>query len=63
MTVFNRVGMTVGQALSIWEEAGKPIIHLGPGENCFGLEKLLSHRDINERHLEAVKHWLEERQR
>jgi signal recognition particle GTPase len=55
--------MTVGQALSIWEEAGKPIIHLGPGENCFGLEKLLSHRDINERHLEAVKHWLEERQR
>jgi hypothetical protein len=57
------LGMTVGQALSIWEEAGKPIIHLGPGENCFGLEKLLSHRDINERHLEAVKHWLEERQR
>jgi hypothetical protein len=57
------LGMTVGQVLSIWEEAGKPIIHLGPGENCFGLEKLLSHRDINERHLEAVKHWLEERQR
>ena len=58
-----KLGMTVGQALSIWEEAGKPIIHLGPGENCFGLEKLLSHRDINERHLAAVREWLEERQR
>jgi hypothetical protein len=57
------LGMTIGQALSIWEEAGKPIIHLGPGENCFGLEKLLSHRDINERHLAAVRQWLEERQR
>jgi len=57
------LGMTVGQALSIWEEAGKPIIHLGPGENCFGLEKLLSHRDINERHLAAIREWLEERKR
>ena len=55
--------MTVEQVLRIWEEAGKPIINLGPGENCFGLEKLLSHRDINERHLAAVKKWLEERQR
>jgi hypothetical protein len=57
------LGMTVEQALGIWEESGKPIIYLGPGENCFGLEKLLSHRDINERHLAAVKKWLEERQR
>jgi hypothetical protein len=55
--------MTVEQALSIWEEAGKPIIHLGPGENCLGLDKLLNHRDINERHLVAVREWLEERQR
>ncbi len=58
-----QLGMTIKQALSIWEEAGRPIIHLGPGENCFGLEKLLSHREINERHLAAVKNWLEERQR
>jgi hypothetical protein len=56
------LGMTVEQAVGIWEESGKPIIYLGPGENCFGLEKLLSHRDINERHLAAVKKWLEERQ-
>lgn len=57
------LGMTVEQAIAIWEESGKPIIYLGPGENCFGLEKLLSHRDINERHLAAIKKWLEERQR
>jgi hypothetical protein len=55
--------MTREQAVAIWEEAGRPIIHLGPGENCFGLDKLLSHRNINERHLAAVREWLEERQR
>jgi hypothetical protein len=55
--------MTREQVISIWEEAGRPVIHLGPGENCFGLDKLLSHRDINERHLVAIKNWLEERQR
>jgi hypothetical protein len=53
------LGMTVEEALSVWTAEGKPIIHLGPGENCFGLDKLLSHRDINERHLAAVKEWLE----
>lgn len=55
------LGMTVGQALGIWEDAGKPVIHLGPGENCFGLDKLLSHHDINESHLAVLKNWLEER--
>jgi hypothetical protein len=54
--------MTVEEALSIWTAEGKPIIHLGPGENCFGLDKLLSHCDINERHLAAVREWLEKRQ-
>ena len=58
-----KLGMTVSQALSIWEAAGKPIIHLGPGENCFDLTKLLSNCDINERHIAAIKQWLEERQR
>ena len=55
--------MTVEQTVGIWEEAGRPIIHLGPGENCFGLDKLLSHRNVNERHLAAVGEWLEKRQR
>ncbi len=57
------LGMTVEQALSIWQEAGRPIIYLGPGENCVDLERLLSNGEINERHLATVRRWLEERQR
>ncbi len=57
------LGMTVEDALSIWQEAGRPIIHLGPGENCFDLERLLSNGEINERHMATVREWLEERQR
>ncbi len=53
--------MSVPDAIALWTAAGKPVIYLGPGENCFGLEKLLSHPDINERHILAVKNWLEER--
>lgn len=58
-----KLGMTMQRAISIWEEAGKPVIYLGPGENCFDLEKMLDHRDINERHLAVVRDWLKERQR
>ena len=54
--------MTIGEALSIWTAEGRPVIYLGPGENCFDLEKLLSHQDINERHLAAVREWLDKRQ-
>jgi len=61
--VFSGLGVTVEEALALWTEAGKPVIHLGPGENCFDLEKLLINRDINERHLVAVRDWLEKRQR
>jgi hypothetical protein len=56
-----KLGMTINQALSIWGKAGKPNIPLGPGENCFGLEKLLSHQNILERHLTAVREWMEKR--
>jgi len=55
--------MTREQIVDIWEEGGKPVIYLGPGENCTDLEKLLSRRDISECHLAAVKEWLEKRQR
>jgi len=55
--------MTREQIVDIWEEAGKPVINLGPGENCFGLDKLLSHRDINERHLAVIREWLKGSQR
>ena len=52
------LGMSIEQTLGVWTREGKPVIHLGPGENCFDLERLLSHRDINSRHLEAVNSWL-----
>jgi hypothetical protein len=52
------LGMTAEQAIDIWTREGRPVIHVGPGENCFDLERLLSQRDINGRHLEAVTGWL-----
>ncbi|NWF78142.1 MAG: primase C-terminal domain-containing protein [Chloroflexi bacterium] len=53
-----KLGMSIKQALDIWKREGKPVIHLGPGENCFDLERLLSQVDINPRHLLVVKEWL-----
>jgi hypothetical protein len=58
-----KLGMTIDEAVATWSAEGRPVIHLGPGENCLDLAKLLSHRDINERHLAAVREWLEKRQR
>jgi len=55
------LGMPVEKALELWRSEGAPIIHLGTGENCLDLAKLLSNPDTNERHLEAVKTWLEKR--
>jgi hypothetical protein len=52
------LGMSIEQALDVWTKAGRPIINLGPGENCFGLDKLLSRSDINPRHLLVLKDWL-----
>ncbi len=57
-TVAVALGMSVAQAIEIWSSEGKPVIYLGPGENCFGLDRLLSHRDINERHLAVIRQWL-----
>jgi hypothetical protein len=57
--VSQTLGMTIEQALDVWTIRGKPVIHLGPGENCFGLDKLLSHSDINPRHLSALRDWLQ----
>ncbi|MFC1929718.1 hypothetical protein ACFLW6_02470 [Chloroflexota bacterium] len=51
--------MTIDGALKLWRAEGAPVIHLGPGENCLDLEKLLSHPDIADRHLEAIKAWLQ----
>ena len=58
-----KLGMSITQAIALWMAEGKPVIFLGPGETCLDLEKLLSHRNINERHLSAVREWLEKRRR
>ena len=55
------IGMTIEEAVATWTKEGKPVIYLGPGENCLDLEKLLGHRNINERHLTAIRDWLEKR--
>jgi hypothetical protein len=55
--------MPVEKALDVWRSEGAPVIHLGPGENCEDLEKLLSNSDCLERHLEIVKQWLTDNQR
>ncbi len=53
------LGMTIEQALAVWDRQGRPVIHLGPGENCLGLEKLLGRSDIKPQHLSAIREWLE----
>jgi hypothetical protein len=53
------LGMPDKKALEIWRSRGAPVIHLGPGENCLDLEKLLSNPNTPEKHLLAVKAWLD----
>ena len=52
------LGMPVSEVLNIWTAEGKPVIHLGPGENCFGIDKLLSNNGVSERHLKAIREWV-----
>jgi hypothetical protein len=47
------------KALQVWEMEGKPVIHLGPGKNCFDLALLLSHGSVRSKHLAAVSTWLD----
>ena len=55
------LGMAVTEALNLWRYQGAPVIHLGPGENCFDLNKLLRQSDITSAHLSAVGKWLQQR--
>ncbi len=57
-----KIGMSIREVLALWTAEGRPVIHLGPGENCFDLERLLDHRDINPRHLAAIHDWLMKRE-
>lgn len=52
------LGMPIQRTLEIWRSEGAPLIHLGPGENCTDLKKLLSKPDADDRHLAAVGTWL-----
>jgi len=53
------LGMPVAEAISMWHSNGSPIIHLGAGENCSDLEKLLTNPTVKPDHLQAIKKWLE----
>jgi len=53
------LSMPITEALALWRSEGAPIIHLGPGENCLDLEVLLANPNTLERHLQAVRAWLE----
>ena len=53
------LGMSAEKAIELWHKEGAPVIHLGPGENCEDLEKLLSNPNVLERHLEVVRAWLD----
>lgn len=57
-----RLGVTATDAIALWTEAGRPTITLGPGEECFDLEKLLGHPYVGDRHLAAIRAWLEKQQ-
>jgi len=45
------------QILELWQQSGKPSIPLRQGETCLDLEKFLSHRDIRNSDIEAIKAW------
>ena len=52
------LGMPVFDVISIWNKAGKPIIHLCR-KNCFDLEKLLNSPDTSDEDLRRVREWLD----
>jgi len=57
--IIQYLGMTTEKVLAIWDKQGKPVIHLGPSENCHDLAKLLEQGDIKSEHLSAIREWLE----
>ena len=46
--------------LTLYVKLGRPLIHLGPGENCFDLELLLEPGNpLMQRHCDAIMEWYE----
>jgi hypothetical protein len=58
----NSKGLFPDDLLQFWISRGRPIIHLGDGENCEDLERLIS-GVVNERQNLAIKLWYEEKKR
>ena len=50
------------QILEIWRKSGRPAIPLRQGETCFNLEKFLSHPDIRDSDIKAIKAWVQEKE-
>jgi len=48
------------QILEIWQRSGRPAIPLRQGETCRDLEKFLSHSNIRDSDIEAIKTWVKE---
>lgn len=55
------MGDNISEILAFWNSLERPLVQLGPGENCEDLQKLLSKRNILPRHLEAVHSWVKEK--
>lgn len=49
------------EIIALWVKLGKPIIHVGDGENCFDLEILINHDDLPQRHIDAIVKWFNEK--
>jgi hypothetical protein len=60
-SIFPTLDVTSEEAIAIWRKEGAPVIHLGPGENCLDLEKLLKSPNPNERQLKVIRDWLQEK--
>jgi hypothetical protein len=56
------LGMSIKQALSIWQFEGAPIINISPSENCLDLEKMLINVNFSERHIKAIRQWIIDKQ-
>ena len=50
--------MPIEKVIELWRAEGAPVIHLGAGENCLDLAKLLGNSNVLDRQLDAVKEWL-----
>ncbi len=57
--VEKELGISISEAIAIWEKEGAPVIHLGLGENCFDLRRLLS--NPNPRHIQKIQEWLQQK--